>query len=93
MSRLSTIDGVFQPVYGYFRMKAVILLSGGIDSTTTMAIAKSEGCELYALTIDYGQRHVHEIEKARLVSKFLMQKQIVVSVNLRDRRVCTYIVN
>ncbi|MEK6561366.1 MAG: 7-cyano-7-deazaguanine synthase, partial [Nitrospirota bacterium] len=38
-------------------MKAVILLSGGIDSTTTMAIAKSEGCELYALTIDYGQRH------------------------------------
>src|SRR3990172_9040491 len=69
-----------------FQMKrAVVLLSGGIDSTTTMAIAKSEGCELYALTIDYGQRHVHEIEKARLVSKFFnAKKQIVVSVNLRE---------
>src|SRR3989304_751690 len=65
--------------------RAVVLLSGGIDSTTTMAIAKSEGCELYALTIDYGQRHVHEIEKARLVSKFFnAKKQIVVSVNLRE---------
>ncbi|MEK6583744.1 MAG: 7-cyano-7-deazaguanine synthase QueC [Nitrospirota bacterium] len=67
------------------QVKAVVLLSGGIDSTTTMAIAKSEGCELYALTIDYGQRHVHEIEKARLVSSFFnAKKQIVVSVNLRE---------
>ncbi len=70
---------------GYFRMKAVVLLSGGIDSTTTMAIAKSEGYEIYALTIDYGQRHVNEIENARLVSQFLKaNKHIVVSVNLRE---------
>ena len=65
--------------------RAVVLLSGGIDSTTTMAIAKSEGCELYALTIDYGQRHVHEIKKARLVSAFFKaNKHIVISVNLRE---------
>lgn len=64
--------------------RAVVLLSGGIDSATTMAIAKSEGCELYALTIDYGQRHVHEIEKARLVSDFFKaNRHIVISVNLR----------
>ena len=65
--------------------RAVVLLSGGIDSTTTMAIAKSEGFELYALTIDYGQRHVHEIEKARLVSDFFKaSRHIVISVNLRE---------
>ena len=65
--------------------RAVVLLSGGIDSATTMAIAKSEGCELYALTIDYGQRHVHEIKKARLVSAFFKaNKHIVISINLRE---------
>ncbi len=65
--------------------RAVVLLSGGIDSATAMAIAKSEGCELYALTIDYGQRHVHEINKARLVSDFFKaSKHIVISVNLRE---------
>jgi len=65
--------------------RAVVLLSGGIDSATTMAIAKSEGLELYALTIDYGQRHVLEIEKARLVSDFFKAKRhIVISVNLRE---------
>ena len=65
--------------------RAVVLLSGGIDSATTMAIAKSEGCELYALTIDYGQRHVHEVEKARLVSDFFKaNRHIVISVNLRE---------
>src|SRR3970282_3039017 len=65
--------------------KAVVLLSGGIDSTTTLAIAKSEGYEIYALTIDYGQRHVHEIENARLVSNFFKaDKHIVISINLRE---------
>ena len=65
--------------------RAVILVSDGIDSTTTMAIAKSEGYELYALTIDYGQRHVHEIENARLVSNFFKaDKHIVISINLRE---------
>lgn len=65
--------------------RAVVLLSGGIDSTTTMAIAKSEGYELNALTIDYGQRHLHEIENARLVSGFFKAgRHIVISVDLRE---------
>ena len=51
--------------------KAVILLSGGLDSATTAAIAKSEGFDLYALTFRYGQRHKIEIESAKKVAKFL----------------------
>jgi len=48
--------------------KAVVLLSGGLDSSTAAAIAKSQGYELYAITFDYGQRHAREIESARAVA-------------------------
>jgi 7-cyano-7-deazaguanine synthase len=48
-------------------MKAVVLLSGGLDSTTAMAIAKSQGYDLYALSFDYGQRHHFELEAARRI--------------------------
>jgi len=48
--------------------KAVVLLSGGLDSATVLAIAKSQGYELYALSFSYGQRHVIELEAARRVS-------------------------
>jgi 7-cyano-7-deazaguanine synthase len=47
---------------------AVVLLSGGIDSATCAAIAKSEGFELYALSFRYGQRHLAEIESAKAVA-------------------------
>lgn len=47
--------------------KAVILVSGGIDSTTCLAIAKSEGYGCYALSFDYGQRHQVELESAKKV--------------------------
>lgn len=50
------------------RGKAVVLLSGGLDSATTLAIAKSEGFEAYALTFRYGQRHQGEIEAARSIA-------------------------
>jgi 7-cyano-7-deazaguanine synthase len=50
---------------------AVVLLSGGLDSYTAAAIAKSEGFELNALTIFYGQRHAREIESARAVARAL----------------------
>ena len=46
-------------------MRAVVLLSGGLDSYTAAAIAKAEGFALYALTIHYGQRHARELEAAR----------------------------
>ena len=49
-------------------MKAVVLLSGGLDSYTAAAIAAADGYELYALTIRYGQVHAREIEAARRVA-------------------------
>jgi 7-cyano-7-deazaguanine synthase len=51
--------------------RAVVLLSGGIDSTTTLAVARNRGFEAYALTFRYGQRHVAEIEAARRVARAL----------------------
>jgi len=55
--------------------KAVILLSGGLDSATCCAIAKSEGYELYALSFSYGQRHSIELAAARRVAGSLGVKQ------------------
>ena len=52
-------------------MQAVVLLSGGLDSYTAAAIAKTEGFALNALTIFYGQRHAHEVESARAVARAL----------------------
>lgn len=49
--------------------RAVILLSGGLDSTTALALACSQGFELYALSIDYGQRHRVELESAARVAR------------------------
>src|SRR5438034_6066303 len=51
--------------------RAVVLLSGGLDSTTTLAIAMAEGYDAYALSFDYGQRHQIEIEAARRVANSL----------------------
>ena len=51
--------------------KAVVLLSGGLDSTTTLAIAKTRGFLLYALTFSYGQRHGIEVEAARRIAEKL----------------------
>lgn len=52
-------------------MKAVVLLSGGLDSFTAAAVARQEGFSLYALTVSYGQRHVEELEAARRVARAL----------------------
>jgi 7-cyano-7-deazaguanine synthase len=52
-------------------MKAVVLLSGGLDSYTAAAIARSQGFELHALTVRYGQRHAREVEAARAVAQAL----------------------
>jgi 7-cyano-7-deazaguanine synthase len=52
-------------------MKAVVLLSGGLDSYTAGAIAREQGFDLYALTVKYGQRHAHEILAARRVADAL----------------------
>ena len=55
--------------------RAVVLLSGGLDSATTLAIAKRTGAQLYALTFDYGQRHVREVESARKLAKHYKCKE------------------
>ena len=54
---------------------AVVLLSGGLDSTTTLAIATAQGYATYALSFDYGQRHKIEIEAARRIVKSLGVKE------------------
>jgi 7-cyano-7-deazaguanine synthase len=52
------------------KKKAIVILSGGLDSTTCMGIAQERGYELYPLTFDYGQRHRHEIDNARRVAEY-----------------------
>jgi len=65
-------------------MRAVVLLSGGLDSYTAAAIMKAEGFALYALTVAYGQRHAREIESARLVARALsVERHLELGVDLR----------
>jgi 7-cyano-7-deazaguanine synthase len=63
---------------------AVLLLSGGLDSTTTLALARREGFAVHALTFRYGQRHTHEIDAARRVAQQLgVARHVVVDIDLR----------
>lgn len=50
------------------RSKAVVLLSGGLDSSTILAIAQDQGFDCYAISFDYGQRHKFELESAKKVA-------------------------
>jgi 7-cyano-7-deazaguanine synthase len=63
--------------------RAVVLLSGGLDSAVTAAVARSRGFEWYALSVDYGQRHRTELEASRKVAKSLGAKDhMIVAVDL-----------
>jgi 7-cyano-7-deazaguanine synthase len=62
---------------------AVVLLSGGLDSYTAAAIARSDGFRLYALTVAYGQRHAREIDAARAVARSLgVVRHVEIAVDL-----------
>ncbi len=64
--------------------RAVILLSGGLDSTTPLAWAKAEGYDCYALSVDYGQRHRIELERAKLAAAdFSVVQHRTLSLDLR----------
>jgi len=63
--------------------KAIVLLSGGMDSSTALSIAIKEGFECYALTLDYGQRHQNEINSAKnIVKDFKITEHKLVSIDL-----------
>ena len=63
--------------------RAVILLSGGLDSTTCLAIPKKQGFDLFALTVNYGQRHVFELQSAKNVALSLdIEKHSVLDIDL-----------
>jgi len=66
------------------KRKAVVLLSGGLDSTTTLAIARSESYGIHALTFRYGQRHQVEIEAARRIAEhYQVDDHHIVGIDLR----------
>lgn len=65
--------------------KAVILLSGGLDSTTCMAVAQSRGYDLYPISFNYHQRHNIELENARKVAEFYhVKKHLVIETNMEE---------
>lgn len=64
---------------------AIVLLSGGLDSTTTLAYAIDRGFDVRAMTFRYGQRHAHEVEAARRIAKgFGLREHVVVDIDLRS---------
>lgn len=64
--------------------KAVLLLSGGLDSATVVAMAQAQGYAVYALSFSYGQRHTAELEAAKFVAeKFSVTKHVVLDIDLR----------
>jgi len=65
--------------------RAVVLLSGGLDSATTLAIARADGFDCYALSFRYGQRHAAELEAAKRVAEHLgATEHVILDIDLRQ---------
>ena len=66
------------------KSRAVVLLSGGLDSSTVVAMAMAQGFEVYALSFSYGQRHTAELEAARrIAAQSGLAKHVVIDIDLR----------
>jgi 7-cyano-7-deazaguanine synthase len=65
-------------------MKAIVLLSGGLDSTTTLAMAKNEGYDVVALSFRYGQRHEVELERAARIAANNGVRHVICDIDLRS---------
>jgi 7-cyano-7-deazaguanine synthase len=65
-------------------MRAVVLLSGGLDSSTVLAIALSQGYEVHALSFDYGQRHSRELESAKKIAEYYKVPHKIIKIDLRQ---------
>lgn len=66
------------------KVRAIVLLSGGLDSTTVLAIAQSHGFEVYALSFRYGQRHEAELDAAReIASRAGVARHVIAEIDLR----------
>src|SRR4030065_936601 len=69
----------------FYMKPAVVLLSGGIDSTTTLAITKSKGFDIYAISFNYGQRHFVELDAAKqCAAYFNVKKHLIINFDLRE---------
>jgi len=67
------------------KKKAVVLLSGGLDSTTILAIAKNKNFQTYCLSFNYGQRHVVELNAAKKIAKFFnVTKHLILNINMNE---------
>ncbi|MBF0556083.1 MAG: 7-cyano-7-deazaguanine synthase QueC [Nitrospirae bacterium] len=70
---------------GSLPRKAIVLLSGGVDSATALAIAKSDGYDCYAISYDYGQRHITELQSAGRVAEFLgVLRHLTIKFDMRS---------
>jgi len=67
------------------KKKAIILSSGGLDSTTVMAVAKDQGFDIFSLSFDYGQRHLLELDASKKVANQMgVSHHLVTTINMRD---------
>ncbi|MBI1820763.1 MAG: 7-cyano-7-deazaguanine synthase QueC [Nitrospirae bacterium] len=64
--------------------KVVILVSGGLDSTTVLAISKEKGEKIHALSFDYGQRHAIELESAKKITAYYKVSHKIITIDLRQ---------
>ncbi|MBU2590477.1 MAG: 7-cyano-7-deazaguanine synthase QueC, partial [Nitrospinae bacterium] len=65
--------------------KAIVLSSGGLDSTTAMAIAANQSYQIYSISFDYGQRHLFELDRAKEIAKhYKVKEHLILKVDLKS---------